>query len=1035
MKIYHYFSLTLSLLLAVCLSTEAQNKAADLRTKETKIADIVMQLPAKDTKILNSLMEELSSINDPVSGLASLLLEPGKGDDSQVRYALAGLSFYVSQQGKQSQKEQTATQFCRAIEKTASDEIKDFLLIQLQYMAGNESLPTIQPLLDNTRLADAAARVLVRIGTEEANKILLNALTKAQNDTQKMVLAGALGDTRYTPAVQAISKLATSADLALRKTALKALAEIALPASQKTLFQAVKNVNFCFESTDALGSYILYLSRLEEKGEYKSLEKAAKELYEKTNSSTQLPAKSAGLQFCIQAMKEKSLPLVLKALDSKEPVLINMAAQGAVALQSAQVNTALLKRGQETTDPACKAAVLQAFGGSTESMAQTFIRENIHSGDKQIAEAAIKAYGKDRALPALPIIEWMQGSDDEFLLKAAQAVLLSKQDAAANAQVAAALPKAKPVAQTYLIDFLSQRNAGGQVQAVLALAHSSNQAVASSAKKALKNLVSAKDLPMIVSLINGNQQEADLLPLQEAYFAAIQSTGDASRQTEQTLAEMKKAPQQASSYYSILSMIGDKQGLEAISQAFQSNKAGEQAKAFEALTRWNGFEAAPTLFEIAGTDSPFAEKALSAYVAKVSGSKNSPEQKLIYLRDALAIAKTDGQTASYITEIAKLNTFTAAVTVGAYLSHNSNDIRQKAVQALFKIVQSNGNISGTAIRELIDQAIAQNKDPEAEYQKEAVMKQVKSWPEETGFVAVTDIRKLNKLYSDRSSTDFELYADRRLSPSHAWETYYVRVVGKQVSVFVNGKSVQHAIDTRSYQSTASALFLLQEKASDKGIQYRDLYCKEMPQPQAYTVSKEEANEGFVPLFNGIDMNGWTGNLVDYIAQDGMIVCDPKYGGRGNVYTEREYADFVLRFDFLLTPAANNGLGIRTPLEGDAAYVGMELQILDNTAEVYKNLKKHQYHGSVYGVIPAKRGALKPVGEWNTQEVIAQGNRIKITLNGTVILDGDIKEASENFTKTLDGRAHPGLSNPKGHIGFLGHGSYVSFKNLRIKEIK
>ena len=137
---------------------------------------------------------------------------------------------------------------------------------------------------------------------------------------------------------------------------------------------------------------------------------------------------------------------------------------------------------------------------------------------------------------------------------------------------------------------------------------------------------------------------------------------------------------------------------------------------------------------------------------------------------------------------------------------------------------------------------------------------------------------------------------------------------------------------------------------------------------------------------------------------------------------------------MLFRSANNGLGIRTPLKGDAAYVGMELQILDNEAAIYRNLRPYQYHGSVYGVIPAKRGFLKPVGEWNYQEVKAVGNRITITLNGEVILDGDLAEASNNGTATIDNREHPGLLNKSGHIGFLGHGSPLKFRNLRIKDI-
>ena len=163
----------------------------------------------------------------------------------------------------------------------------------------------------------------------------------------------------------------------------------------------------------------------------------------------------------------------------------------------------------------------------------------------------------------------------------------------------------------------------------------------------------------------------------------------------------------------------------------------------------------------------------------------------------------------------------------------------------------------------------------------------------------------------------------------------------------------------------------------------------------------------------------------------MCIRDRKKAG-GNVYTADEYGDFIFRFEFKLTPGANNGLGIRTGLSGDAAYSGMELQILDDTAAKYATLQPYQYHGSIYGVVPAKRGHQKPVGEWNSQEVIAKGPQITVNLNGTTIVDADIEKAST--PKTMDGRDHPGLKNPKGHIGFCGHGDYLEFRNIRIKPL-
>lgn len=198
------------------------------------------------------------------------------------------------------------------------------------------------------------------------------------------------------------------------------------------------------------------------------------------------------------------------------------------------------------------------------------------------------------------------------------------------------------------------------------------------------------------------------------------------------------------------------------------------------------------------------------------------------------------------------------------------------------------------------------------------------------------------------------------------------------------------------------------------------------------LTKQEKKDGYVLLFNGSDLSGWVGNKQDYVAENGTIAVKTDQGGSGNLYTEKQYADFVLRFEFQLTPGANNGLGIRTPMEGDAAYAGMELQILDNDAEMYAKLQPYQYHGSVYGVIPAKRGFLKPTGEWNYEEVEVKGSRVKVTLNGEVILDGDIAEASKNGT--LDKKEHPGLKNTSGYIGFLGHGSPLNFRSIRIKEL-
>lgn len=195
----------------------------------------------------------------------------------------------------------------------------------------------------------------------------------------------------------------------------------------------------------------------------------------------------------------------------------------------------------------------------------------------------------------------------------------------------------------------------------------------------------------------------------------------------------------------------------------------------------------------------------------------------------------------------------------------------------------------------------------------------------------------------------------------------------------------------------------------------------------------ESPTTLVSLFNGENLDGWVGNKEAYKVENGIITVDPTAGGNGgNLFTEKEYGNFILEFEFLLTPGANNGLGIHAPLEGDAAYVGKEIQILDNSADKYKDLHDYQFHGSVYGLAPAKRGFQKPVGEWNKQIVAVIGNKIKVVLNNTVILDVDIDK--ETATETLDGKEHPGIKRTSGHIGFLGHGDPLSFRNIKITEL-
>lgn len=194
------------------------------------------------------------------------------------------------------------------------------------------------------------------------------------------------------------------------------------------------------------------------------------------------------------------------------------------------------------------------------------------------------------------------------------------------------------------------------------------------------------------------------------------------------------------------------------------------------------------------------------------------------------------------------------------------------------------------------------------------------------------------------------------------------------------------------------------------------------------------DSGFKELFDGQTLNGWmqvNQKGTGYGVTNGVIFCAP--GNGGNLLTEAEYENFILYFEFKLEEGSNNGLGIRTPRAGDPAYLGMEIQILDDVAAdkgKWGRLKPDQFHGSVYGVVAAERGALLPPGEWNRQVVIADGRRIKVVLNDATILDTNLNDVTDPAKIAR----HPGLFRERGHLGFLGHNDYVEFRNIRIKEL-
>lgn len=270
-------------------------------------------------------------------------------------------------------------------------------------------------------------------------------------------------------------------------------------------------------------------------------------------------------------------------------------------------------------------------------------------------------------------------------------------------------------------------------------------------------------------------------------------------------------------------------------------------------------------------------------------------------------------------------------------------------------------------------------------------------------------------------------------PFGEWNHFRVIMVGSRATVWLNDKLVVDNAILENYYNhdiPVPAKGPLQLQTHGGEIRWRNAFIREIPSDESNKILRGNDPGGFVSVFNGRDFDGWAGPIDDYEVREKSIVCRPHKGG--TIHTQAKYSDFIARVEFKLPPGGNNGLAIRYPGEGDTAYVGMcELQILDDTAPQYAKLDPRQYCSSIYGMVAAHRNYLRPLGDWNYEEVTVKGSKIKVEMNGVVVVDADVAKV----TQFMADSAHPGKDRTSGNFGFAGHDDPVMFRNISIKPLK
>ena len=1083
----------------------AQQSDARQRTTETIVADGLAQLPAADAKVFNQVMGELAATGSKgVEMIAAMLVPADKGKNATFEYALNGVVAYVTDPAHEALRDDVRKGLLAAIDRCGDDANRAFLFSQLQFCSTAADAAAMARYLDDPYLADYALRALVSTPGTEA-LLLAEAGKDDLTAARKQALAYAFAEKRLAAAEPFLLTWLEGADAQTAEQIYNALAACGSQASVKPLAAAAAKTGCAWNDAGAADAYLRLLARLAAAGDARAV-KAARGLlkcdlqYIRGGALAILvDALGAGkaMPYVLKAVEEGPAEYRYAALQSLgkgddklfAQVAAGMprydaAAQAAVigwlgecgAVSQADVITAAVASPDDRVAEAAIAAsgriggekALRALAGALEGPHAGAAMKALLAFNGQINPEVERLLAKDDAgvlVPALKLAaaRRMSAAADRVF------ALLGSSDAEVRAAAYGALPfVAQPQHMDRLSALLDASDEAHTAAIQSALIRTSGQLPADRRYSAVAGYMKASETPAryYPVLAQSGTQEAVASLLdgfrsgnRDAAFAAL-LTAENPMLTDRALMRYADLASQAA--------VTPIRRYQLYRQALALRpSAAVQAKLLGYLS---GVYALPALMLAAEYLDDAQTAAPAAAAVKTIVAKCNP------MPGGEAVCKALERAHEVYKELAKSDAD------AGYAVDELTGLLGKIPADGFAVLPADGLAGWTAVAVNPAEAKRLPARQVAKLRKAAGEAVAANWGAADGlleFAAETPAT----IGTEKEYENFELWiewrsegeagmavrsmplirlggaagtglADGKAARTVAdnapgtWNTLYVKVVDDRITLVENGvKVAENAVMTNLCAPGEPVYAQGRIELAGQGalVAFRNLWINELPSTPVFSLPADEAAAGYEVLFDGRSLYKWTGNTTNYVPLDGTIDVTATYGGSGNLYTVGEYGDFILRFEFrFLTEGVNNGIGIRTPMGVDAAFHGMEIQILDHDAPIYKDISDYQQHGSVYGVIAADRVKFGELGEWNTEEIRAVGDRITVTVNGRVILDGNIREAcrghnvSEDGSKvnpyTVDHRNHPGLFNKSGHIGLLGHGAGIQFRNLRVLDL-
>lgn len=1067
------YSYIILLLCCLCFHTSMRGQDARNRVTSTIIADGLAQLPAQSSAVYNEVMDEMARTGEEgIASLVGMLSPSGKGNNAPFEYAISSVTDYVTHPDKVALRDGVKQGLVKGLASCKDNANKAFLLAQIQKVATATDIKLFMGYLDDSYLQSHALEGLALIPGVDAQQILkMGGMKVSKTGIAHLISMRKMADNSLEEMLLA---WIPGADAATLKGIYDALTYCGTEKSMKVLAVAAQKAGFKYEATHATDAYLRLLNRLVASNS-KAVMKASKQLIAQGDRAV----RCGGLELLLQSAGTKGAAEVLKALKDNDIQYRNTALKLAQSCAGDDIYASVLRNfGKLSLAAQCD--VVRWLGNNYVSSAVETVANAMNSADETLAKAAIQAAGKIGGNRALASLCGQLGG--KYAKETMDALLAfnGKVDAA----VVGLLADTNPSTLTHALRIVSNRHLYSAYDAVLRLLDSQNDEVKQAAYGALAGITRPSEFTQLCDMLE--KADAAAAPkLQKALLFALHTLSP-EQQFAQVSGRMagSKRPQL---YYPLLSQAGNKEALQLLQSEYA--KPSTQADAFAALLKVKNPEAVSTLYTIAATDEKRKDAALMSMLSLLKASPKNAMSRFLDYTKALSLNPSAAVKNSFIGAIGTIYELPALSWAAHYLSDKATSFA--AATAVKNIIAKNKGLQkGAMTRGWLEKAqqvfAAKTHDADAGYAVDEIKGILAKFGTDGFAPAMNDgkARRGLSLNTKKSYENFELYAEWRanevselwlrsmpairLTPSGEveiltsgsktvsgkqgvvpaeWNVLYVKLVNDRLMVVSNGVVINdNAIFApKDGKNAANISGLIKFISDGDGIDVCNCYVNELPSTPVFTLSKEEKAQGFEVLFDGRSLDKWQGNFDNYVPEDGSIYVKAHFGVGGNLYSKKTYSDFVYRFEFcFVNPGVNNGIGIRTKLNTNAAYEGMEIQVLDHDDPIYKGLRDYQQHGSVYGIIVPKHVKFGKLGTWNTEEIRAVGDRITVTVNGEVILDGNIREACQGHhiapdggksnPYTIDHNNHPGLFNKEGHISFCGHGEGVKFRNLRILDL-